>query len=202
MKITISSVSRLLNKHKVKFDEWGSGTSHPLSELVRRLKTENMTLAEDDFGRLVLTMRLVVVHLYYKGRLGKKVLFEDRQLFHQTGRVLRRRFRGIGETLHRNENPLSAGERALREELSQSQPKFCDPKNYPQLTTNGRRYLTKPGESKKWPGLRVRLDRTHFSTTIGHSLYLKQYSETTYIFGGRPFKTTTFLWRDLPSKTS
>ncbi len=199
-RVTRSSVVALLDRHRIDYRAWGTGTTHPLSELVRRLQTESMTLREDPLSNdLLLTMNVVVVHVYYQGELGNKVLYEEGQLFHASDKYLQRHFEGIGETLRRNESPRKAAERALSEELGQSQSGFRDPTNYPALVEdNIRMNVDQKEESKKWPGLEVKFDRRHYSTTIGDRLYRDQYTETTYIFGGQPFKTTTFVWKNLP----
>lgn len=185
----------MLDKYRIKYQNWGSDTTHPLSELVRRLNIEEMSLEEKD-DTLILKMKVIIVHVHYNGNLGHLVLHEKGQYFYSSGRTLYRNVRGIGETVNKNESPIEAGQRALKEELGQSQPGFKNPQNYPTfLIDKTKTELNREEESRKWPGLTVRFSITHLKVTIGSELYLEQYTEDTLNkTTGQPFKMTYFGW--------
>jgi hypothetical protein len=189
-------VVALLDRHRVNYKEWGTGTSYSLSELIRRLNSEEIALVEENDGRLILRMKVVIVHLHYRGAGGHLVLHEKGQYFYESRKTLHRNVEGIAETAKKDETLIETGQRVLNEELGQSQPKFRDPKNYPQLITDrSRTELDREEGSRKWPGLTVRFNRTHLMTTVGDGLYLASYMETILDrTTGQPLKTTTFTW--------
>lgn len=193
-KVTRSWIEKVLERHHIDHSQWGTGTTLSLARLCKRMKEEQVYFEEID-GTLRLVMHVVEVRIKYIGKLGTKILVEKDQFFYQSGDILKRGYPRVSETALKDEEPKRTAERALAEELSQTQSSFKDPTKYGELRPIGQSKEL-PRTSNKWPPLQVQIIKTAFELSIDDTLYRDQYVEEQFDDCGNPLKRTTFEWED------
>jgi hypothetical protein len=152
----------LLVRKRIFFGDWGvKGTSQPLSELIRSVNEDQVTLEDPGLDKPpLLRVQNAAVYVIYFDIDGTYLeLHETKQVFKNDSTQFRG-FRGISRTLKilrtqddidEFERPIHGAYRALGEELGQTEPRFNNPDNLvclkqlvPEETT---------AKSVKWPGL-------------------------------------------------
>lgn len=166
-----------LARHGIDVGRFGTGEAKRLEELSNELASSECELVERD-GTLV--RRLAVLNIDVWTEIGgHRRLVEDRQVF-ADGRERRRKFLpcSVSEKLHAGEDPESAVERALAEELG--------------IIRFTRSVPIEQGvelrRSLSFPGLPPEYVTYHTAVVIDPSEHREEYCEQ------QPDKSTYFLW--------
>ena len=115
-KMSDNQVLELLNKYNIPYQNWGKGTSKPLSKFFQEIKSGEATLTEHN-NQLIRVVSLAVINVFYKRNQKTFKLFESHQIY-KNGRVVKRNLPdSIYEKLKPKETPLEGARRALKEEL-------------------------------------------------------------------------------------
>ena len=113
---------------------------------------------------------------------NKLTLFEDRQEF-ADGRIRQRGFDKLSEKMGVDENPMTAAERALKEELGMSDEALKLTPIYPDGIDS------KELDSPSYPGLLTRYEFHDFLAYYTVEYWQEEFREV------QPDKTTVFVWR-------
>ena len=109
-------------------------------------------------------------------------LYEDRQEF-KDGRIRQREFPYVSEKMGINESPITAAERALKEELRMSEDALKLTPIYPDGIDS------KELDSPSYPGLLTRYEFQDFLAYYPVEYWQEEFREV------QPDKTTVFVWR-------
>lgn len=160
-----TEIISMLDRHKVPWHTWGTGTSRTLEALCDYHEKDQLHFRNNTSPSIIIEVQVAVVLVTHKFNRRWVELFEDRQVF-DNGEVLQRlNFNGLGETVRRNEGFREAAARCLQEELS-----FNNPRHY-QLSERVRTEKRDPVPSEKWPGLMAAYHRHVFECVISRKIY-------------------------------
>jgi hypothetical protein len=164
---TSEKIYKLLRNHRLPIHKWGTKNYRSFDDLVQSMKRDRVTIRNHGTPELILDVHALVILVLYKYRNRCMELYEVRQVSPH-GKVLRRKFNGIAETMKQNESDLVAARRCLREELG-----FSDPKLY-SLSERLKIEHLEPQPSEKWPGIKSSYHRHIFQCEISQELFKKK----------------------------
>ena len=158
---------------------YGHGQAKSFQSLLDEIeKGESQIIWEEDKPvRCLKVCRVKVISLD-----NELTLFEDRQEF-ADGRVRQRGFDKLSEKMGVAENPITAAERALKEELGMSSEALKLTPIYPDGIDG------KELESPSYPGLLTRYEFHDFLAYYTVEYWQEEFREV------QPDKTTVFVWR-------
>ncbi len=170
----------LLASHGIDATAWGQGPTKTVRHLLGEVLAGECRLAEND-SSLTRELHIVDVNVYRDGPRGeRKRLIETKQVF-SNGKIRERASDGrgsISEKIMRDEEPLAAAARALKEELHIE--------GHLAILPEGTAEENK--ESTSYPGLVSRYVKHRFSVVLPPESVREQYEEA------QKDKTTYFNW--------
>jgi len=153
----------LLQAYNIPLNEWGVGKAKTFEHLLSELESGEAEIVESKVG-LLRSSQGAILTVFYTDGISTWRLKEDRQVF-KDGREKRRDLgneMSIGEKMHREEDPVEAAYRALREELSITE----------RVELHVKPHKTKgPVASESYPGLMTYYTMNVFEVFLPKHLY-------------------------------
>jgi hypothetical protein len=178
-------ILRMLNRHGVSRESWGTGTNRTLDDLFRYHEKDRLYFRNGSSKEFTIDVHAAIVIITHRFQRKWLELYEDRQ--EANGEILKRSgFNGIAETARRQEKTMrESAIRCLAEELN-----FHDQSKY-ELSDCLKIEVRDAMKSEKWPGIMAVYHRYLFECEISRSLfnadgYVEQDGNRTIYFKWKP----------------